>query len=149
MGFFFCQFQRSRDCVSKKTYHVVERARGLEAELLLGERGVCREVGHVARAAADDRERELVAGHLAHGLDHVEHAHTDTLTEVEGAVLAVLVDVHKLRVVVQRDHRVEVALGEVENVDVVTHTGAVGGGVVVTKHLETALAVLADGHLRE
>lgn len=150
MGWFFCQFHRSRDWVSAgHTYHVVQRARGLEAELLLGKRRVRGQVRHIAWAATDDLVRVVVASDLAHSIDHVEHTHADTLAEVESTVLAVFLLVHKLGVVVERDHRIQVALGEVENVDVVTHTRAVGGGVVVAEHLETRLAVLAHSHVRQ
>lgn len=150
MGWFFCQFHRSRDWVSEgQTYHVVQRARRLETELLFGERRVRGKVRHITRAAADDLVGVVVTSDLTHGLDHVEHAHTDTLAEVERAVLAVLLLVHKLGVVVERDHRIQVALGEVEDVDVVTHARAVGSGVVVAEHLEARLAVLAHGHVRQ
>ena len=50
-------------------------------------------------------------------------------------------------VVVERHHRIQMALGQIEDVDVVSHTRAIGRWVVVAKHLETRLTVLADGHL--
>lgn len=131
--------------------HVVQVFGCLESEFLLGQSRVSGQVRNVTGPPADDRVGELVSGNLFHSIDHVEYGHTDTLSEVVGAVLALglCLALGKDVVPVEGLNSVEVASGEVLNVDVVANAGSVRGGVVVTEDLEATLAVLADGHLSE
>jgi hypothetical protein len=65
---------------------------------------------------------QILPGSFAEGLDHLEHGGPASGTEVPGFNTGILVTQ-----VVERD---EVAVGEVEDVDVVANGGAILGGVV-------------------
>jgi hypothetical protein len=101
---------------------VLERALGTPAELGVGAGGVGGEVEDVACAAGGDFVREVAADGGREGLDHLVDGASLAGAEVPGADAGVV-----LAEVVERG---EVAVGEVEDVDVVADGGAVFGVVV-------------------
>lgn len=132
----------------------------MEPELLFSKGGVSGEVGHIAlpvrtitlsnyadaarnrqhSPAADDDVLVVKAGRLAHGLYNLHHAHALTLTEVVRLVARLCrAVVEHLRLRSEGVEREQVALGEIEDVQVVPDAGAVGRGVVVTEDLEPIL----------
>jgi hypothetical protein len=98
----------------------------VEAELLLRKARVRGQVGHVAAPPADHLRLVVEAGRLAHRVDDLEHGHAAALAEVVRLVpRLVRAVVERGRVVGERVEREEVALAEVEDVDVVADAGAV------------------------
>jgi len=84
---------------------ILERQLRLPLELLVGERGVGRQVEHVALAALGDLVGEIAADDVAEGLDHVEDGGALAGAQVPGPdARAVLAQVVK---------RYQMALGQV------------------------------------
>lgn len=90
---------------------------GTPAELLVGAGGVGGEVEDVAGAARRDLVGQVAADRCAEGLDHIVDGAALAGAEVPGAHAGLL-----LAEVVERD---EVAVGQVQDVDVVADGGAV------------------------
>ena len=93
--------------------------------------------GHVTRPPRHDGIGNLAPAGQRVGAHHVEHAVALAGAEVDGQRAL------GIEQVPQRRH---VALGQVADVDVVAHAGAVGGVVVVAEDLQ--LRAPAHGHLR-
>ena len=78
--------------------------------------------------AADDLVLEVEPGRLAHRLDDLQHAHALPAPEVVRLVARVRrAVVEDLRLGRERVQREQVALGQIEHVQVVAHAGAVAG----------------------
>ncbi len=94
----------------------------LPLELGVGERGVGRQVKDIALATGDNFVGHLAADNLAKGLDHLKDGATAAGAQVPGLdaglVLAEILEGS------------EMALGEVDNVDVVANGSSVVGRVV-------------------
>jgi hypothetical protein len=118
--------------------HVGEGVSGLPAEDVFRLGGVGVDGGEVARAARADHVGDGHAVDLGEGLDHVEHAVADAGAEVEDLAA---------RVVIGVVDGGEVAVGQVADVDVVAHAGAVGRVVVVAE--DGQARQLADRDLRD
>ena len=101
---------------------VDQRALCLPAQLLVRARRVRGQVEHVAVAAGSDFVGQIAAHGGAEGLDHLEDRAALAGAQVPGA--------HAGAVCAQVVEGLEVAVGEVEDVDVVADGGAVVGGVV-------------------
>jgi hypothetical protein len=139
-----------------------------EAELALRERGVRGEVGDVAAPAADDGGLVAEAGRGAHRLDDLQHGLPAALAEVvrlvaRGARGRAVEEGGGGR---ERVEGEEVALGEVEDVDVVPDAGAIARallderrgrdgredarrGVVIAEDLERVLLHAPNSHVGE
>lgn len=96
---------------------ILESELGTPAELGVGAGGVCGEVEDVSGAAGGDFVGEVAADGGGEGLDHVVDGAAFAGTEVPGADAGLL-----LAQVVEGD---QVAVGQVENVDVVADGSAV------------------------
>ena len=99
-----------------------QRALRLPAQLLVRASRVGGQVEHIAVAARSDFVRQIAAHGGAEGLDHLEDCAALAGAQVPGA--------HARVVGAQVVEGLEVAIGEVEDVDVVADGGAVVGGVV-------------------
>ena len=106
--------------VSAGIFHAELR---LPLQLLVGTRGVRREVEDIASSPWDDLVSQLTARRAAEGLNYLEDGAAAAGAEVPlphaGLVLPEVVECH------------QVAPREIENVDVVTDGGAVPRGVVL------------------
>ena len=116
--------------------HVLERAGGRPAQIPAGFGGIGIAGGDVARAARLDAVRHGSPRRLLEGADELQHA-----VAAPGAQ----VDRMPAGVAGQKAQGGGVALGQVHDVDVVPHAGAVGRGVVVAEHAQ--LGPLAGGDL--
>ena len=108
----------------------------LPAKLCGGFAGIGIAYGDVAGAA---RAQLVGHGHAVgtfKSIHNIEHRIADAGAEVvDGQAAAVLVFLHGFKV----------AVGQVDHMDIVAHTGAVGGGVVAAEHRQ--LCQFAAGHL--
>ena len=117
---------------------LLQRALGLPAEFLVGACGVGGQVEDVTGAAGRNFVGEVAADGLGEGADHLVDGATAAGTEVPGADTGVVgAEVVK---------GLEVAVGQVENVDVVADGGAVVGLVV---YFILALALFLAGVEKE
>ena len=121
--------------IHRRRSHVVDAELGLPAEFTLGLGGVGVAGGDVAGATRLDRERNRVAGSLLVRLDDLKYRVSVTGAQVVGEHAGALDLVDDG----------DVALGQIDNVDVVAHTGSVGRVIVVTEHLN--LLELAECNL--
>ena len=121
--------------IHRRRSHVVDAELGLPAEFTLGLGGVGVAGGDVAGATRLDRERNRVAGSLLVRLDDLKYRVSVTGTQVVGEHAGALDLVDDG----------DVALGQIDNVDVVAHAGSVGRVIVVTEHLN--LLELAECNL--
>ncbi len=94
---------------------------------------------HVAGPAGDHLVRQVAPDRLAGRRDHLEDGRADARPEVVGVPARALG--------VERGQCGEVALGEVDHVDVVAHAGAVARGPVAAVHVEVGAP--AHRHLHE
>lgn len=97
----------------------------LPVQLLIGKRRVRRKVENITLSPGYDLVGKITANDLAEGLDDLEDG-----AAAAGAQIPSLDAWLVLAEVVEGD---KVALGEVENVDVVTNGGSVAGSVVWSK----------------
>ena len=104
--------------------HFLNAVLGLPAELTLGLGGIAPALGDVAGAARVDDIGDLLAASLAEGVDDVQHA-----VAVAGAQIAD----EQAGLLLQLFDGSNMAAGQVDNMDVVAHAGAVGGRVVIAK----------------
>lgn len=109
------------------------------SQLLIGSLRIRRQIQHVSSPPPHNLIWQLFPHGSTERLDHVENGASLARPEVPGAHAGLVV-----AEVVEGD---EVALCEVEDVDVVADGGAVVGGVVVAK--DEQLFALPDGHLGE
>lgn len=107
---------------------ILERQLCLPAELLGRSGGVARQIEDIAGSAPDDLVRQIAADSFAKRLDHFKDGGAAAGAEIPGA--------HTRVVGAQVVEGLEVALGQVEDVDVIADGGAVVGGVVVAKDEE-------------
>lgn len=95
----------------KISTHCLQILVGDEAELLLGQSGISRQIRNVSKSilishpdlgthfhivhspSTDNLVFVVVSGSLLHGVDHVQHAHAFTLSKVESSVVAILLGV--------------------------------------------------------
>src|SRR5574343_98653 len=116
--------------------HAVHVQPGLPAQFALGKAGVSAKDGYVARTAV---HKPVGNGHAVDprkGIGQFFNAHPPAGAEVDrDAGLLVL----------QVAQRRQVALGQIDHMDVVTHPGAIGCGVVIAEDAEEL--TLAHGHL--
>mgnify|MGYP006976761522 CR=1 FL=1 len=101
---------------------ILERASRLPLQLLIGQGGIGGQVQDVAVPPADNFIGEIAADNLAEGLDHFEDSAATAGTQVPGADTRLV-----LSQVVESG---QVAVGKVEDVDVITNRSAVARGVV-------------------
>ena len=118
---------------------LLDAALRLPAQLLIRARRVRRQVQDIARATRHHLVRQVAAHRFPKRLDHVEDRRALAGAEVPGAHARVV-----RAQVVERD---EVALGQVEDVDVVADGGAVVRVVIVAEDEE--LLAQAHGDLRQ
>lgn len=91
-------------------------------QLLVSESGVRGQIQDVTLATLRDLVREITAHDIGKGLYHFKYGGSLAGTEVPGFDAGLV-----LAEVLERDF---VALGEIENVDVIADCGAVLGGIV-------------------
>lgn len=103
---------------------LLEGALGLPAQLGVGARGVGRQVEDVTGAAGSHLVGQVAADGGGEGLDHLVDGAALAGTQVPGADTGV--------VVAEIVEGLQVAVGQVQDVDVVTDGGAVVRGVVYT-----------------
>ncbi|GJC78324.1 hypothetical protein ColLi_01162 [Colletotrichum liriopes] len=101
---------------------LLQRLLRLPAELLVGQRGVGREIQHITLASGNNLVGEVAADDVAKGLDHLEHGAAAAGTQVPGLDAGLV-----LAEVVERG---QMTLGQVHDVNVVADSGAVSRGVV-------------------
>lgn len=118
---------------------ILQRPLRLPSQFLIRSRSIRRQVQHIARSSRGDLIRQIASHSMAESLDHVVHRAALTRSQVPGAHTRVLGP--------QMVESNQVALGEVEDVDVVADRGAVFGGVVVAEDEE--FLALADRDLGE
>lgn len=108
---------------------LLEGALGLPAELGVGARGVGRQVEHVSGAAGGHLVGEVAADGGGEGTDHLVDGAALAGSQVPGADTGV--------VGAQVVEGLQVAVGKIQDVDVVTDGGAVMGGVVYVSGLDS------------
>lgn len=101
---------------------ILERPLGLPAQLAVGAGRVGGEVEDVTGTAGRNHVGEIAADSGTKGLDHLEDSAALAGSEVPGA--------HAGVVLAEVVEGLEVAVGEVEDVDVVADSSAVVGGIV-------------------
>ncbi len=111
-------------------------------KLCLGLAAICIAGRDVARTALDDLIRNRMSHCLLKCFDHIQHGIAGTGTQIINPQPAV-----GFSILAKQFHSSHMAHRQVYHMDIVTHTGAVGGGIVAAKH--TQLFQLADCHLRD
>ena len=105
--------------------HFIERAGDTPVELFIRFGGI----GPVSREVAITAGSEVILHRLAAGftesIHHIQHAAANPGAEV--------VNMHA-RFVRQLLHRRHVAVGQIHDVNVIAHAGAIFGGIIVTKN---------------
>src|SRR5882672_4168862 len=118
--------------------HGLDAALRAPAQQRVGQRRIGVALRDVARAACDDAVRYLATAHFGEGTYHLENTVAATGAEVDrehpGAAF-------------QRIERGRVAAREIDDMNVVTHPGSIGGGIVPAEDLQ--LGQLARGYLRD
>ena len=117
--------------------HLVETAACAPPELGFGSAWICPALGNIAGTARDDFVgNRAIAGGFEGG-PHFEHAYAPTGTQV----------VHEqARSATVRSERGQVALSEINDVDIVPDSGSIASGVVVSEHPQSLK--FANGNLR-
>ena len=116
--------------------HLLDAVLSHPAQLVLGLGGVGVALRDITGAARVDDVGDLLAAGLGEGMDDIQHAVT-----LAGAQIAD----EEAAAGLQLADGAHMAPGQIHNMDVVTHTGAVRGGVVVAKDVH--LFQLAHSHL--
>src|SRR5690606_36734068 len=93
------------------------------------------EFGDVAGAAFDDVQRDALAGGLFERVDQFQHAGAAAGAEVDG--FAALPSAGERQCA-------DVGVGQVHDVQVVAHAGAVDGGVVIAEDLQALTSANGD-----
>ena len=99
--------------------------------------GVGKRDGHIPCPTGNDFVRNGNPIHFFKGGDHIQHAVSHAGAQVENLGARMFHSVF---------HRRHVTTGQVYYVDVIPNPRAVGGGIIVTKHLQAGQ--FADCHLR-
>jgi hypothetical protein len=97
---------------------------GVPAELAAGFVGTGHQDGRIALPAGRDGHLNRAIADAAGGLDNLEDGVAVAVAQIEGPT-AEAVDI---------DDGLEVSLGNIEDVDVIPDTSAVGGGIVIPKN---------------
>ena len=116
--------------------HIGKRLLGGPVKFPLGFRGIGKTLGNITGAAGGKLIRDRAAGGSSKSGDNFQNADSFAGTEVvddQAGIGGQFVD------------GFDMADGQVDDMDIVTDAGTVGGGVVVTKNLE--MLKFADGHL--
>ena len=118
--------------------HIGKRFLCLPAKDLLCLGGVCVDRGQIACAARADDVGDGNIVDLGEGVHHFQHADAAAGAEVEDLAAGV-----RLRIA----DRAQMALGQIDDVDIIAHAGTVRGVVVVAEDGQPFAA--ADGDLRD
>ena len=116
--------------------HLFDAVLGFPAQLAFGFGGVAVAGGDVAGTAGLDAVGHLDTVHLDEGVDHVEDAVAVACAEVVDVEAAAALDGLE---------GADVAAGEIDDVDIVAHAGAVGGVIIVAE--DAQLGTFAHGDL--
>ena len=100
---------------------------GPPAELGANAVGLRHDGGRIAGAAGRERDLEIDARDRLHDVDHLEHRVAAAVAAIERQAAAAAAQM------VEGD---EMGVGEVADLDVVAHAGAVGGRIIGAEHLD-------------
>ena len=118
------------------TYHVVDVEAGFPAQFFGGFVGVAVAGGDVAGSAGLDDIGDFDSVYTLEGMHHVEDAVAVAGAEVVDGEAADTLDGFECA---------DVSGGKVDDMNIVAHAGAIGGGIVVAE--DAQLGPFADGHL--